>query len=91
MLANTIQCFVPQKVGIEEVVGCPICKTEAEDVDRGAFDGLGFDCKLYGRFRVSGTVLPQRKRHTRKQWEHALMLARARASETTPLISSELL
>ena len=72
-------------------IRCPICKAEAEEVDRGAFDGLGFDCKFHGRFRVSGTVLTQRKRHTRKQWEHALMLARARASETTPLISSELL
>ena len=51
-----------------------------------------WDCRKFrGRFRVSGTVLTQRKRHTRKQWEQALMLARARASETTPLISSELL
>ena len=73
------------------MIRCPICKTEAEEVDRGAFEGLGFDCKFHGRFRVSGIVLTQRKQHTRKQWERALVLARARASETMPLISSELL
>ena len=38
--------------------------------------------------RFSGTVLAQRKGRTRKQWERALMLARARASEDCPLISS---
>jgi hypothetical protein len=59
------------------VLRCPICKAEAEEVDRGAFDGLGFDCKLHDRFRVSGTVLAHRKGHTRRQWEKALMLARA--------------
>ena len=70
---------------------CPICNSEATEIDRGLFDGMGFDCKFYGRFRVSGTVLAQRRGRTRKQWEHALMLARARASGGLPLISSELL
>jgi hypothetical protein len=73
------------------VTRCPICKSEAAEIDRGLFDGIGFDCKFHGRFRVSGTVLAQRKKWTRRRWEHALMLARARASETMPLISSELL
>jgi len=67
-------------------VRCPICKSEAAEIDRGLFDGVGFDCKFHGRFRVSGTVLAQRKGCTRRQWEHALMLARARASETTELL-----
>ena len=70
---------------------CPICKSEAAEIDRGLFDGVGFDCRFHGRFRVSGTVLAQRKRRTRRQWEHALMLAKARASDGLPLISSELL
>jgi hypothetical protein len=70
---------------------CPICSSEAEEIDRGLFDGVGFDCKFHGRFRVSGTVLVERKKRTSRQWEHALMLARARASEALPLISSELL
>ena len=68
---------------------CPICNSEAEEIDREIFEGVGYDCKFHGRFRVSGTVLAQRKR--RRQWEHALMLAKARASDTLPLISSELL
>ena len=72
-------------------VRCPICNSEAAEIDRGLFDGVGFDCKFHGRFRVSGTVLAQRKGRTRRQWEHALMLAKARASDGLPLISSELL
>ena len=71
---------------------CPVCNSEAAEIDRGLLDSVGFDCKFHGRFRVSGTLLAPRKARTRRQWEHALMLARARASETrTPLISSELL
>ena len=56
----------------------PICNPEAEEIDRDIFEGVGYDCKFHGRFRVSGTVLAQRKRRTRRQWEHALMLAKAR-------------
>ena len=66
----------------------PICKSEAAEIDRGLFDGVGFDCRFHGRFR---TVLAQRKAGTRRQWEHALMLAKARASDGLPLISSDLL
>ena len=65
---------------------CPICKSEAAEVDRGLFDGVGFDCRFHGRFRVSGTVLAQRKGRRRRQWEHA-----ARVTDGRPLISSELL
>jgi hypothetical protein len=86
------------------LVRCPICKAEAAEIDRGLFDGIGFDCKFHGRFRVSNTALAQAKsaatprpeqcrggkKRTRRQWEHALMLAKARASESRPLISSDL-
>jgi hypothetical protein len=71
-------------------VRCPICNAEAAEIDRGLFDGVGFDCRFHGRFRVSGTVLAQRKEWTRRR-EHALMLAKARASDAPPLISSQLL
>jgi hypothetical protein len=67
------------------VTRCPICKSEAAEIDRGLFDGVGFDCRFHGRFRVSGTVLAQGKRRTRRQWEHALMLAKARASDVGEL------
>ena len=70
---------------------CPICKSEAAEIDPGPFNGVGFDCGFHGRFRVSGTVLAQGKRRTRRQWEHALMLAKARVTDGRPLISSELL
>jgi hypothetical protein len=70
---------------------CPICEAEAQAIDRGLFDGAAFDCRFHGRFRVSGAVLVERKKRTRRQWEHALMLAGARASGALPLISSELL
>ena len=75
------------------MVRCPICKAEAEEIGRGLLDGgsPGFDCKFHGRFRVSAIVLAHRKLRTRRQWEHALMLAKARASDALPLISSELL
>ena len=73
------------------VTRCPICNSEATEIDRGLFEGMGFDCKFHGRFRVSGTVLAQRKERTRRQWEHALMLAKARVTDGPPLISSELL
>jgi hypothetical protein len=33
---------------------CPICKSAAEEIDRGLFDGTGFDCKQHGRFRGFG-------------------------------------
>ena len=29
---------------------CPICKSAAEEIDRGFFDGVGFDCRRHGRF-----------------------------------------
>jgi hypothetical protein len=74
-----------------DLVRCPICKSEAAEIDPGPFDGIGVDCRFHGRFRVSGTVLAQGKRRTRRQWEHALMLAKARVSDGPPLISSELL
>ena len=52
---------------------CSICNSEAGEIDRGHFDGVGFDRRFLGRFRVSGTVLAQGKERTRRQWEHALM------------------
>ena len=53
-----------------DAVRCLICRSEAAEIDLGLFDGAGFDCKFHGRFRVSGTVLAQRKKRTRRQWEH---------------------
>ena len=37
---------------------CPICKSEAEEIDLGLFDGAGFSCKRHGEFefRVADSV-----------------------------------
>jgi hypothetical protein len=35
--------------GKRTLVRCPICKAEAGEIDRGLFDGLGFDCRFHGR------------------------------------------
>ena len=47
------------------VTRCPICNSKATEIDRGLFEGMGFDCRFHGRFRVSGTVLAQRKGRAR--------------------------
>jgi hypothetical protein len=59
---------------------CPICKSAAEEIDRGLFDGTGFDCKQHRRFRVAGTVikLMESNEWTRRAWENAVMVAKAR-------------
>ena len=44
---------VREATGGREMVQCPICKSAAEEIDRGLFEGTGFDCKQHGRFRVS--------------------------------------
>jgi hypothetical protein len=49
---------------------------QASEIDRGLFDGTA--ASFTGRFRVSRTVLAQGKKRTRRQWEHALMPAKAR-------------
>jgi hypothetical protein len=38
---------------------CPICKSEAEEIDLGLFDGTGFSCKRHGEFRVADSVFKE--------------------------------
>jgi hypothetical protein len=72
------------------VVKCPICGADANDIDRGLFDGDGFDCKSHGPFRVTRTVLTEDKKRTQQQWEKALETAQRRAtSGKLPLIHSD--
>jgi hypothetical protein len=59
---------------------CPICKSEAEEIDLGLFDGAGFSCKRHGEFRVAGSVFKETRARTRQQWENALVLAERRAA-----------
>ena len=73
---------------------CPICKSAAEEIDRGFFDGVAFDCRQHGRFRVTGMVikLMESNEWTRRAWENALMVAkRAAKLGDLPLIKSDYL
>ena len=57
-------------------------------------DGVGFDCRRHGRFRVTGTVikLMESNEWTRRAWENALMVAkRAAKLGDLPLIKSDYL
>ena len=36
---------------------CPICKSEAEEIEPGTFDGVWFRCLKHREFGVSDTVL----------------------------------
>src|ERR1700704_5656596 len=85
---------VREATGGREMVQCPICKSAAEEIDRGLFDSTGFDCKQHGRFRVADTVirLMQSIKWKRRAWENALMLAKgAAAPGALPLIKSDYL
>jgi hypothetical protein len=60
-----------------DLARCPLCNSEAAEIDRGLFDGVGFDCRFHGRFRVSGTGSCSEEGAHPRQWEHAVMLATA--------------
>ena len=36
---------------------CPICKSDAEEIERGFFGGKTLRCPKHGEFEVSNTVL----------------------------------
>src|SRR5436190_2600835 len=72
-----------------EMPQCPICKSEAGEIDLGLFDGAGFSCKRHGEFRDADSVFKESRARTRQQWENALVLAERRAAlGTRPLITT---
>jgi hypothetical protein len=78
--------------GSVQMPQCPICKSEAEEIDLGLFDDAAFDCKTDGRFRVAGTVFALPQGWARWQWETALTIAkRVAAPGALPLIKSDYL
>ena len=60
---------------------CPICKSEAEEIEPGTFDGVWFRCLKHREFGVSDTALKTRKDAEPEQWERALKKATERASD----------
>jgi hypothetical protein len=60
---------------------CPICKSEAEEIEGDAFDGVWFRCLKHREFGVSDTALKTRKNAEPEQWEGALKKAIERAGQ----------
>jgi hypothetical protein len=59
---------------------CPICRSEAEEIEPGTFiDGTWFRCLKHREFGVSDTALKTRKDAEPEQWERALKKAIERA------------
>jgi hypothetical protein len=68
---------------------CPICKSEAEEIEPGTFDGKWFRCLKHREFGVSDTVLSLKARMDARsdEWEAALKKAIERAgAEERPKI-----
>jgi hypothetical protein len=61
-----------------ENVICPICKSEAEAINVGLFDGVGFRCKTHGEFEVADSALAMHKDTEATRWEGALRSAKGR-------------
>jgi uncharacterized Zn finger protein (UPF0148 family) len=59
---------------------CPICKTDAFEIEAGYFDGKTFRCPKHGEFDVTGSVLSDRTHMAAEenQWEAALKKAAGR-------------
>jgi hypothetical protein len=61
---------------------CPICRSDAEEIEPGVFDGKTFRCPKHGEFDVTGSVLGVRTHMAAdsNQWEAALKKAVSRAA-----------
>ena len=42
------------------IATCPICKSDAQEIEPGVFDGKTFRCPKHGEFDVTGSVLSVR-------------------------------
>jgi hypothetical protein len=61
------------------MVTCPICKSEAEELERGSFEGVWLRCLKHREFGVSDTALKTRMNAEPEEWERALKKAIGRA------------
>ena len=58
---------------------CPICKSEAQEIELGFLDGKTFRCTKHDDFDVSDTALTTRMNAGSDEWEAALKKATSRA------------
>jgi hypothetical protein len=69
---------------------CPVCRSEAEEIEPGTFDGVWFRCLKHREFGVSDTALKTRKDAEPEQWERALKKAIERSgTEKRPKITDD--
>jgi hypothetical protein len=59
---------------------CPICGSEAEEIDQGTFDGTAFRCKTHGEVEVTYDALFENRGASPEQWERAFQVAWTRAT-----------
>jgi hypothetical protein len=61
---------------------CPICGSEAIEIDQGTFDGTAFRCKSHGEVEVTHPALLEYRGAGHEQWERAFQVAWTRAAAT---------
>jgi hypothetical protein len=82
--------YLRHHIGEIAMVTCPVCKSEAEEIEPGTFDGVWFRCLKHREFGVSDTALKTRKDAEPEQWERALKKAFERAgAEKRPKITDD--
>lgn len=59
---------------------CPICGSEAVEIDQGTFDGTAFRCKTHGEIEVTYDALFEYRGASHEQWERAFQVAWTRAA-----------
>jgi len=59
---------------------CPICGSEAVEIDQGTFDGTAFRCKTHGEIEVTYDALFEYRGASHEQWERAFAWTRAAAA-----------
>jgi hypothetical protein len=68
------------------MVTCPICKSEAEEIEGDTFDGVWLRCLKHREFGVSDTALKTRKNAEPEQWERAKAIERAGPEERSKIL-----
>jgi hypothetical protein len=68
---------------------CPICKSDAEEIEKGFFDGYTVKCPVHGEFQFTDTVRATRMNEPREAWERAHTNARMRATRESETLGGK--
>jgi hypothetical protein len=67
--------------GVQPNSACPICASQAQEIEPGAFDGYTIRCLgRHGVFGITDTAMTTRIGASQDEWEGALKRARARTT-----------